>query len=226
MSLKSSLFSKVAERIPNFEIPSIGKSVEIPVYLIHNSTNAEDYFFIFDFEQFVEQSKSGVFVRPKLLVWAGRDDFQRRAFARSFRESFTREFDLARSALSAGGQKAGWFSWGGLRDAVSLGGASFVANVVLLVGMSAGKMILSSLPLPNIFQEKSDETKLEDSIAQTQSKVDEALEGMEVKLHRELWSHAWRGATPGSMSGMDKDAWPLPDQVRQHLHDGKSGSWW
>ena len=226
MNLKSSLFSKVADRLPKFEMPTLGKSVDVPVYLVHNTRDPEDYFFIFDFEEFVEQSRSGIFVRPRLLVWAGRDDFQRRAFARSFRESFSTEFDLARAALSQGGNKAGWFSWGGLRDAVSSGGASFVANVVLLVGLSAGKMIWSSLPLPNIFQEKSDERKLEDSISQTQSKVDEALAAMEVRLHQELWSHAWRGSAPGRMTGMDKNAWPLPEHVRKHLHDGKSGSWW
>lgn len=227
MTDHKSLFSRVAAALPKMELPTLGRQIDIPVYVVHNSADPEDYFFIFDFEQFVEQSKSGAFVRPRLKVWAGRDDFNRAKFARSFRVSFGKEFDLARASLSAGSATSGgWFSWDGFKDLVTSGGASFVANVVLLVGLSAGKMVWNALPLPRIFAGQSDETKLENSISEIQSKVDQALVDMDVTIHKELWTHAYKGTSPGRMTGMDKDAWPLPDNVAQHLNDGETSSWW
>ena len=222
-----SIAERLKQGLPSISLPTLGQSVDVPVYVIHNSPDPENYFFIFDFEQFVEASRDGLFVRPRLKVWAGRDDFDRRLFARQFRQSFAAEFDAARAALEAGGAEAtGWFSWSGLKELVSTGGASFVANVVLLVGISAGKMLWDILPFPKVLQRKSDAAKLDEAISRTQAKVDEALAKMDVTLHQELWTHAYRGTTPGRMTGMDRDAWPLPQYVRDHLGDGTSRSWW
>jgi len=218
---------KLAQTVPKISWPTLGRTVEIPVYVIHNSPDAEDYFFIFDFEQFVEGSRDGMFVRPKLKIWAGRNDFDRAAFGRQFRTSFAAEFDAARHALAQGSSdKKGWFSWTGLAEAVMTSGATFVANVVLLVATSAGRMVWDALPVPNFLRGKSDATKLEDNISATQSKVDAALAAMEIVLHRELWVHAYKGTTPGRMTGMVYDAWPLPEFVATHLEDKKSSSWW
>ena len=41
---------KLQEAVQGFELPKFGTEVEIPVYVVHNSLDAEDYFFIFDFE--------------------------------------------------------------------------------------------------------------------------------------------------------------------------------
>ncbi len=214
------------DQLPQVKMPTLGKIVDIPVYLIHNSADAEDYFFIFDFEQFVERSRTGMFVRPKLKVWAGRHDFGRAAFARQFRESFAQEFDAARAALAAGGgKKNGWFSWSLGKDLLGGAVSGFVANIVLLVAMSAGKMVWSALPLPGFLREKSDGEKLESNISETQTKVDTALAGMEVTLHRELYDHA-RKFGPISQRDMDYDAWPLPAFVRNHLTENGSTSWW
>jgi hypothetical protein len=207
-------------------LPTIKKTVELPVYVIHNSPDAEDYFFIFDFEDFVEASRSGLFVAPKLRVWAGRSDFRRRMFARQFRESFAREFDIARAQLAAQEpEKQGWFGFlrNAIGDAASL--SQIVSNVVLLVGVGAGKMILSRVLPKAWLTGKSDERKLEEAIADTQSKVDAALENIEITLHPELYSHAYQGQPPGRLSGMDYDAWPLPGFVKHHLGAGKSRSW-
>lgn len=220
------VLDKISGAMPKLELPALGKPVDIPVYVIHNSADAEDYFFIFDFEQFVELSRAGVFVKPRLLVWAGRSDFGRGAFARQFRESFTKEFDAARRALVEEGKtKSGWFTWSMGRDLLSGAVSGFVANIVLLIATSAGKKILSSLPLPGFLREKSDTEKLEARIAETQGKVDDALAGMEVTLHRELYDHA-RQFGPVSGANLDYDAWPLPDFVRRHLGDQNSTSWW
>lgn len=217
---------RILDQLPAVKMPSLGKPVDIPVYVIHNAADAEDYFFIFDFEQFVERSRSGMFVRPRLQVWAGRNDFARGKFARQFRESFAREFDAARAALAAGGgQKNGWFSWGIGKDLLTGAISGFVANIVLLVATSAGKKILSSLPLPGFLREKSETEKLEASISETQTKVDVALADMDITLHRELYDHA-RKFGPVTQRDMDYDAWPLPAYVRDHLTDKTSTAWW
>lgn len=217
MKDKIQLLGRLGQSLSLPEMPDIGRSVDLPVYLIHNSNDAEDYYFVFDFEQFVERSRDGLFVRPRLNVWAGRDDFNRDRFAQQFRESFSREFDLARAALTNSNENAGWFSWSGFKDVVASGGASFVANVVLLIGLSAGKMIWDSLPLPRVFSGRSNEAKLEESIAKTQSKVDIALSKMEVKLHKQLFDHSWELGADISLNEVDFDAWPLPEKIASLL---------
>lgn len=213
-------------RLPS--LPTLGREVEIPVYVIHNSEDAEDYFFIFDFEEFVGRSREGMFVRPKLKLWAGRDDFDRTGFARQFRQSFAKEFEAARVQLATQKAGGGWFGWlTGLGNDI-VGGplALFVANVVLLVGLSAGRMVLSQILPAALTRTKSDAAKLEDSIEETKQKVDAALHEIEIVLHIELYRHAYRGQAPGRLVGMDHDAWPLPDFVLAHLNDNQSASWW
>lgn len=222
------LADKVWSAVPGFSWPTLGKSVDIPVYVIHNSTDAEDYFFIFDFEEFVERSRDGVFVRPRLKVWAGRSDFSRTLFARQFREAFGREFDAARGALAAekAGGKRSWLTWDFGFDVVTGMVASLIANVVLLLAVTTGRAVLKALPIPAWVKGKSDEGKLEDQIEATQARVDAALASIEVVLHRDLYEHAWKGAAPGPLTGIDYDAWPLPGHMLHHLGDGESGSWW
>ena len=36
------------------EMPTLGSEAEIAVYVVHNSGEAENYFFLFDFEEFVD----------------------------------------------------------------------------------------------------------------------------------------------------------------------------
>lgn len=220
---------RISEVLGGVKAPTLGREIELPVYLIHNSPDVEDYFFIFDFEEFVEQSRQGWFVRPKLRVWAGRSDFNRRAFARQFRESFAQEFELARQELAMQKEnKRGWL--GGVPEffrgiaAPSLPG--MISNLVLLIALSAGNKVLEHILPESWTRRKTDAQKLEQGIEETKGKVDAALESVEITLHMELYRHAWRGQPPGKLTGMDYDAWPLPNYVRQHLMDGTSGSWW
>ncbi|MEM6939841.1 MAG: hypothetical protein AAF943_15025 [Pseudomonadota bacterium] len=222
-ALKSAL-SGVGNVIPAWSwpsLPTLGRKVTIPVYLIHNSDADEDYFFIFDFEEFVERSRQGVFVRPVLKVWAGRDDFDRKAFARQFRESFTKEFDHARAALSAQEATGGWFSWlNSWQVSVETRVAAFVANIVLLVALSAGRLVLSQILPTRLWQGKSDAEKLEESIEETKRQVDAALAGLNVVLHEDLTRHAFYGRLPEAYVNAGFDAWPLPDFVEAHVHAG------
>lgn len=221
--------NRITDAVGTLKLPALAREVELPVYLIHNSPDPEDYFFIFDFEKFVEQSREGWFVRPKLRLWAGRSDINRRAFARQFRESFAQEFELARTELAAqDNTKKGWFSGvpGFFRGIAAPSLAGMLSNLVLLVAISAGNLVLSQI-LPNSWsRQKTDAQKLEDGIEETKSKVDTALEQIAITLHIELYRHAWRGQPPGRLTEMDYQAWPLPNYVRQHLADGTSGSWW
>ncbi|MEP5630482.1 MAG: hypothetical protein ABJP79_01220 [Tateyamaria sp.] len=223
------LIGKLQSAVQGFELPKLGSEVEIPVYVVHNSLDCEDYFFIFDFEQFVGAARKGLFSRPKLLVWAGRDDFSRTTFARQFRQSFAEEFDAARMQLEKQGErKTGWFGF--LKNTFGeLKGASFgafLSNLVLLVAMTSGKAVLSQILPTSWFGSKSDADKLDSAIQDTQSKVDLALEALVITLHPELMEHAYRDGGAGQRSKLDRDAWPLPQYVKKHLHDEKSGSWW
>ena len=47
-----------------------------------------------------------------------------------------------------------------------------------------------------------------------------------VTLHSDLYVYAYRGSTPGPLTGIDHDAWLLSDYGTAHLNGGKTGSWW
>ncbi|WP_299549797.1 hypothetical protein [uncultured Tateyamaria sp.] len=225
----SDIASRIKNALPQINIPTLGREVKLPVYVIHNSLDSEDYFFIFDFEQFVEQTRAGVFVRPALTVWSGRADFRRSLFARQFRESFAREFDIARAQLADRDVKPrGWFGFlsGTFMELRGANLSAFLANLVLLVATSAGTKVLSQILPKSWLSGKSDTSKLEESIEATQSKVDVALENIHIRLHEELYDHAYRDGGRGKRAQLEYDAWPLPGYVRQHLNDGASGAWW
>lgn len=214
------------DRLPGLPaLPSLTRRVDIPVYVIHQAADPEAYFFVFDFEVFVDRSAAGAFVRPVLQIWAGRDDFDRRVFARAFRETFAKEFDqMRRSASQASGQ--GWLSWQpGLGFAGDLL-ASLVATLVLAVATGTGRALASLIPIPSWLKGKTPEMRIEHEVEALRGRVDQALEQIEIKLHPELYAHAYRGHAPGPFPGMSYDTWPLPDMVRQHLDDGRSRSWW
>ena len=220
------LGAAVWNALPEIPMPTLGREVEIPVYVIHNSADPEDYFFLFDFELFVERSKEGMFVRPKLKVWAGRDDFDRVMFARQFRKSFADEFDRMRAALAKPKSKMGWLSWDLGLDLASAFISNIAAYLVILVALGAGKALGSAISLPGWMKGKSAEAKLEDQVDGLKAQVEAALKNIEVTLHRDLYSHAYRGTQGGPVSGMDFDAWPLPAYVVAHFEDKESGSWW
>lgn len=217
---------KIVDNLPELKVPDLTRKAEISVFLIHNSRDTEDYFFLFDFEEFVDRSNGGFFVRPVLRVFAGRDDFSRTRFAREFREVFAREFDRMRAELAAKKGKRGWLTWSfGLNSAVDMIGG-LVGNLVLAIALSVGRKVLGDISLPRLLTGKSDEAKLADEIDRTKGKVETALSEIEITIHPELYYHAYRDGHLGKISGMDRDAWPLPGYVSAHLQDNKSGSWW
>lgn len=217
-------FRDLRDALGGLGLPVLGREAEIAVYMVHNTDDAEDYFFLFDFEEFADRSKAGIFVRPVLRVHAGRDDFSRTRFSREFRAVFAREFDRMRADLARGKGRMGWLTWGSNSVVDMIGG--LVANLVLAVALSLGRQVLSLVGLGDIVKGRSAEAKLADEIDRTKGKVETALSRIEVTIHPELYEHAYRHGLKGPVSRMDRAAWPLPDFVRTHLSDGKSGSWW
>jgi len=220
------LGSVLRDKLSEFTLPTLGKDVEIAVYLIHNSRDPEDYFFLFDFEEFVERSQGGMFVRPLLRIYGGRDDFSRTVFARQFRTVFASEFDRMRAELAQSKRKRGWLSWNfGFGSALLLVGG-FVGNLILAIALSAGKPLLREIGTPRFLKGRSSEAKLADEIDETKSQVEAALKRIDITIHRELFVHAYQDGPLGKNSGLDRNAWPLPGYVRAHLQQGQSGSWW
>ena len=134
----SGIKAKVAAQVPQF-----GGTVDVPVYVIHTAPDPEAYFFVFDFEEFVEKTREGMFARPRIVALAGRRDFGQLDFARRFRADFATQFDAARAQLAA--QKParqGVFGW--VRDLWGKGLGDFAAQLVLLVALSAGPLALQS----------------------------------------------------------------------------------
>lgn len=216
---------RLTAQMPKLDLPELGRTAEIPVYVIHNSPDPEDYFFLFNFEEFAARSKGGMFVRPKLKIWAGRSDFSRRVFARQFREVFAQEFDVMRATLASSKKRGNW-GWVDLEiPGLSLA-SNVIANVVLLLALSTGRALFGSLGLPAWMRGKDAGVKLEDEIEDTKKRVEDALSRIDIALHRDLYAHAYRAGSPGKLTGMDYDAWPLPAFLAEHLDDKESGSWW
>jgi hypothetical protein len=210
-------------KLPDIGLPSLMREAEIAVYLIHNSGDAEDYFFLFDFEEFADRSKAGLFVRPALKIFAGRDDFSRTLFARQFRDVFAMEFDRMRAELAGQGKSRGWLDW---NVGVVAFASDFVATLVLGLAVLAGRSLFRNMSLPKILKGKSAEAKLADEIDQTKGQVEAALARIDVTLHPELLDHAEAVGVTLKRADLDRDAWPLPDYVRTHLGAKESGSWW
>ena len=143
--------------------------------MVHDSRDPEDYFFLFDFEEFVARSESGIFVRPSLRIFTGRDDFSRTQFSRQFREVFATEFDRMRRDLASGKAKRGWLDWKfvGASAFDLIGG--LVANLVLAVALSVGRRAFSGLSMPKLLSGKAPEAKLADKIEDTKTQVEAAL---------------------------------------------------
>ncbi|MBB5516768.1 hypothetical protein FHS89_002810 [Rubricella aquisinus] len=214
-STPAALLAKVIGSVRSVEMPTLTRDADIDVYLVHNSLDPEDYFFQFDFEQFMERSKRGLFVRPRLRIWAGRSDFDRRRFARQFREVFAREFEAMRRQ-NGQGKSWGWIDFG----------STLLFPVALVSTIVVNLVLLAALGLDTDKRKRRRARQIEAEVEETKERVEDALSRITITLHRELYSYAYRSGTPGKLTGMDYEAWPLPAYVRAHMQDGESSSWW
>lgn len=227
--------------LPAFPDLGLWKKAPIPVYLLHLTGDPEDYVFVFDFQAFMAESRRGTFVRPVLEVWAGRYDFRRDRFARALREAFTSEFAALQQALLGEIEEErrprdGWMDRlfaleFGLSAGVSAG-LGLIQTVVLWLAVSAGSALIGELrgTLRRLTdRRKSPEERLaalQETIREKQAVIDAALAAMRIRLHPELWEHAFRDRVGGPLRYVEQDAWPLPSYVRAHMEDGQTSSWW
>lgn len=211
------------DQLPEFNLTS---EVEIPVYVIHYGSDAEDYEILCDFDGFMAANQKGFLARPYLRVWAGRQDFQRYLFARRLREGFTAQFEALRTSLRQEREKNGW-GIPSIGDVFLFGAmltGQLVASLLLWIATETGRAALGKISdvlrnsaIGNLVRGRSAEEELEDLIEEKKSVIDESLARLEITLHRDLYAHAWRGQPPGPMTGMDRNAWPLPAFVNDHL---------
>ncbi|MEM7060472.1 MAG: hypothetical protein AAF557_23075 [Pseudomonadota bacterium] len=211
------------DSLPEFTLTS---DVEVPVYVIHHEPEAEDYEILCDFEGFMTANQKSFLARPVLRVWAGRQDFERHIFARRLREDFTAQFEILRMALRAERDEKNW-KLPGIGDVLLWGlslGSEVVGSIILWLAMEPGQKAIGRIT--SIFrrsafdrsvQDGSAEQQLETLIKEKKGVIDEALARIEIALHRALYAYAWRGQRPGPMTGIDREAWPLPSFVTDQM---------
>ncbi len=68
--------------------------------MLPTGPSAEDYAFVFNLEEMLDNLRSGVFVRPKIEVWSARDsDYDAEHFIEELEQDFVRQFNEAREEL-------------------------------------------------------------------------------------------------------------------------------
>lgn len=211
------------DQLPEFTLAS---DVEIPAYLIHHGPDPEDYEILCDFEAFMRANQKSFLARPVLSIWAGRRDFERHLFARHMRLAFSDQFERLREVHRLERERSSWalpsvgdvLLWGlSLTGGVLAGLLLWIATETGRTALSRIGSIIRSSAVGKILRSKSAEEQLEELIEEKKSVIDDALARIEITLHRDLYAHAWRGQRPGPMTGMDRDAWPLPDFVQERL---------
>lgn len=207
---------------------SLVSDVEVPIYILHHGTGSEDYELICDFEKFMSASQSGFLHRPVLKLWAGRSDFERYIFARHLREAFSQQFEAVRRIQQEerDAERKQWslptagdvLLWG-----LNLAGG-LVGSLLLYLATETGRTaieriskIVKNSVVGRALGSGSAEAELEQLIEEKKAVIDAALSRIEIVLHRELYAYAWRGQSPGPMTGMNRQAWPLPDFVRERM---------
>lgn len=223
----SSAPSRLLEILP--AAGDLKSRVAIDIYLVHQSRGAEDYEILCDFERFATENQTGLFSRPYLRVWAGRQDFERHIFARRLREAFAEQFEAVRAARAEAerASRRGFFALPSLWEigtTVAGLGASMVSTIVLYLAVKAGGGALEDIrgwlrdsTVGRAFRGKSAGAQLEAEIDKKKAVIDQGLRDIEIMLHRDLYLHAWREGPAGPMTGMNREAWPLPDFVRDRM---------
>ncbi|MEM9062529.1 MAG: hypothetical protein AAGD13_18865 [Pseudomonadota bacterium] len=217
------------DHVPDVRITS---DVEVPVYVIHHGSKAEDYELLCDFKKFMAESQSGLLHRPVVKILAGRQDFERHIFARHLREAFSGQFDAVRAIhraeleaadkrWSLGIPTIGEIVLWGLTSAGGLVGSLllYLATETSRTAIDRIGAVLRQSMLGRAVAGKSADAALEDLIEEKKSVIDAALARIDVELHPDLYRFAWRGQRPGPMTGINRNAWPLPDFVAKRMKD-------
>ena len=72
--------------------------VDIPGFVLPTGPHEDDYFLQFEFNEVLKRLSSGTLVRPRLVIFAGRDDMNRKLLADRINTNFTRAFEAAKNS--------------------------------------------------------------------------------------------------------------------------------
>lgn len=213
----------------------------VPAYVIHQSGDSEDYLIHFQVEEITENLKNGIFIRPKIEIWSGRNDLNRTKLAKKLRLEFLQQLEeekqkklqehdahrkeIAKRSETTKSNLLSRVSWLGSAIAAALLVSNPIANaVILFIAVTSGKSTISELikmlrlsmsSWAKGKTNKEKEQELEKEINSKQGTIDEALENMDIKLHPSLYkaAHDSFGVTATSAKGIVINAEPLPEYI-------------
>ena len=85
---------------PKVAFSKIFPECPVPAFMLPTGPYAEDYVFVFQIEEMLDNLQSGVFVRPKIEIWAARDSgYNLEHFIEELEQDFVRQFNETREEL-------------------------------------------------------------------------------------------------------------------------------
>lgn len=80
---------------------------EVATFLLPTGSRPNDFHCSFDFDEVLGKMKSGLLVRPRIVVWSGRGDIEKKHLAAVLKRDFTRQFREQKEKMlsEAGGKK-------------------------------------------------------------------------------------------------------------------------
>ena len=89
-----------ATSAPGRVVKMVFPDCPVPAFMLPTGPYAEDYVFVFQIEEMLANLKSGVFVRPKIEIWAARDSgYNLEHFVEELEQDFIRQFNETREEL-------------------------------------------------------------------------------------------------------------------------------
>ena len=86
---------------PKVAFSKIFPECPVPAFMLPTGPYAEDYVFVFQIEEMLANLQSGVFVRPKIEIWAARDSgYNLDHFIEELEQDFVRQFNEVQGSLT------------------------------------------------------------------------------------------------------------------------------
>ena len=97
--------AKRLQSTPAKILDRLSRECSAPAFVLPTGSGADDYQLVFEFDEVIDQLRSGILVRPVIDVWTGRLDLDFTIFPSRLKEAFTTQFTSSRSSIGAS-QKA------------------------------------------------------------------------------------------------------------------------
>ena len=96
-----------SQHLYNQSLDKLFPECPVTAFMLPTGPDAEDYIIAFDLDDMFDNLKSGIFVRPKLEVWAGRAaGFDLDKFGQRLKDHFVRQFNAFRESQIRAGEVA------------------------------------------------------------------------------------------------------------------------